>query len=165
MVAPVVAHELAPAWLGWTLLAGSILLVATLASAQAWRLGRDAASLATLATGLVAVALIGYGALAPTENAARGHRQFAAELTRALPPGAPAWFFDDLDEGLWFYAPDLDLRPVPPLPDSPDTNRGHALRPPSPPARPAPRSPPPGPTPPPPASPPGPTAPAPTPAS
>ena len=131
MVAPVVAHELAPTWFGWTLAASLALIVATLSSAEAWRHGRDSASLATLASGLVAVALIGYGAIAPTENAARGHRQLAAELIRTLPPGTPAWFFDDLDEGLWFYAPTLDLRPVPPLPDAdsaPLTNRGHALR-------------------------------------
>ncbi len=128
VVAPVVAHELNPAWLVPTIAASLILAASTLASARAWRLGRDSASLATLASGLIAVGLLGYGAIAPTENAARGHRALAAELSRTLPPGTTAWFFDDLDEAVWFYGPNLNLQPVPPLTTIPPTNRGHTLR-------------------------------------
>ncbi len=73
--------------------------------------------------------MLGYGVVAPTENAARGHRALAIELGRTLPPGTTAWFFDDLDEGVWFYGPGLDLQPVPALTTATaQFNRGHALR-------------------------------------
>ena len=129
MVAPVVANELAPAWLGWTIAASLAMATTTLLAARLWRIGRDSGSLAAMASGLVAVSTIAYGAVAPGENAARGHRAFASELARILPPGTNPWFFDDLDEGVWFYGPDLNLKPVPPLPtETPHFNRGHALR-------------------------------------
>ncbi len=129
MLAPVVAHELAPAWLGWTVAASLALGASTLASASLWRLGRDSASLASIASGLVAVALIAYGVVAPVENEVRGHRALASRLTQTLPPGASPWFFDDLDEGVWFYGPTLDLKPVSTLSlDAPRLNRGLTLR-------------------------------------
>jgi len=129
MLAPVVAHELAPNWLAWTVAASLALVTSTLASAWLWRLGRDSASLASTASGLVAVALIAYGVVAPGENEARGHRALASRLSQLLPPGASPWFFDDLDEGVWFYGPTLDLKPVPALSvDAPRLNRGLALR-------------------------------------
>ena len=130
VAAPVVAHEVAPAWFVPTLMASLTLGSAALASARCWHLGRDSGSLASLASGLVAATLVGYGMVAPAENAARGHRDLAARLGRTLPAGTTAWFFDDLDEALWFYGPALDLRPVPPVLSSAAsaTNRGHALR-------------------------------------
>ena len=128
-VTPVVVHEVAPGWTAWALAAGLALGSASVLSALAWRSGRDSMSLGAIASGVVAVALIGYGVVAPAENAARGHRGLAQELTRTLPPGAVAWFCDDLDEGVWFYGPELDLRPVPALEaHQPATNRGHTLR-------------------------------------
>ena len=129
LAAPVVVHEIAPRWFGLSLASSLILGLATLASARAWHLGRDSASLATLASGLVAVSLIGYGVIAPTQNSTRGHRALTLNLVQTLPPGATAWFLDDLDEALWFYGPRLDLQPVPPVrTDTPATNRGHTLR-------------------------------------
>ena len=129
VIAPVVANELAPAWRGWTLAASFALGASTLASVCFWRSGRDAASLASTATGLVAVVLIAYGAVAPTENEVRGHRALASRLSQILPPGTSPWFFDDLDEGLWFYGPRFDLKPVPALGvAAPRLNRGFALR-------------------------------------
>ena len=123
-VLPVIAHQVAPGWAGWALAGGVALIVAGLAGARAWRAGGDALSLAPMAVGLVAVALIGYGAIAPAGNPARGHRALADSLARALPAGSPAWFLDDLEEGVWFYSPGLDLRPVP----GAAPHRGHALR-------------------------------------
>ena len=129
LAAPVVVHETASTWFALSVGTSLILGLATLASARAWHLGRDSTSLASLASGLVAVCLIGYGVIAPTQNATRGHRTLALDLTRTLPPGATAWFLDDLDEALWFYGPGLDLQPVPPLAAArPATNRGHTLR-------------------------------------
>ena len=129
VLAPVVANELAPSWLGWSIVASLALGVATLASAWLWQTGRDSISLAATASGLIVVTLIAYGAIAPGENAARGHRALASELGTILPPGTSPWFFDDLDEGVWFYGPTLNLKPVPPLtPSVPRSNRGHALR-------------------------------------
>ena len=131
IAAPVVARAVAPEWAGLAVGLGLILASAALASAWFWRSGRPAASLGALASGLVGVALAGYGVVAPSENPTRGHRQLAAELDRRLPLDSPTWFFDDLDEGVWFYGPTLDLRAVPSLNDGvapPSTNRGHALR-------------------------------------
>ena len=129
LAAPVVVHELAPPWFALSLGSSLILGLATLASARAWHLGRDSASLANLASGLVAICLIGYGVIAPTANPARGHHAAMLQLARTLPPGATTWFLDDLDEALWFYGPDLNLQPVPPLhSETPATNRGHTLR-------------------------------------
>ena len=129
LIAPVVVHELAPPWFGLSLGSSLILGLATLASVRAWHLGRDWASLATLASGLVAVCLVGYGVIAPTENLARGHRALTLNLAQTIPANATAWFLDDLDEALWFYGPKLDFQPVPPLLSQPPaTNRGHTLR-------------------------------------
>lgn len=71
--------------------------------------------------------LIGYGAIAPPENPARGHRGLAEALGRAVPVGSPTvWFFDEVDEGLWFYLRGHDLAPVPV--DRARYNRGFDLR-------------------------------------
>ncbi len=133
LVAPVVIHELSPDWFGPAVVGGVALGLSTLLSARCWHLGRDSASLASLAVGLVALSLIGYGIFAPAENATRGHRDLTAHLTQSLPAGSTTWFFDDLDEALWFYGPSLNLQPVPPLQATASataspTNRGHALR-------------------------------------
>jgi hypothetical protein len=58
--------------------------------------------------------LIIYGVIAPRHNAARSHRALAAALERILPADARTlMFFQELDEGLWFYLSDRALVPVP----------------------------------------------------
>ena len=55
-----------------------------------------------------------YGILAPAENPRRSHRELADTLGRLVPPDArTVHFFNEVDEGLWFYLRGLDLAPVP----------------------------------------------------
>ena len=47
------------------------------------------------------------------ENAARGHRELASTLDTIVPADSPTvWFFNELDEGLWFYFKGHDLAPI-----------------------------------------------------
>ena len=65
---------------------------------------------AAWALGIVVV----YGLLAPADNPLRSHRELAQALDRLVPPGVRSiHFFNELDEGLWFYLDGLDLLPVP----------------------------------------------------
>ena len=112
-VAPVLVGEVAPVELGWAGAGASAVLVAVVLGALAWRRGLDAGAMVPLASGFVAVLLIAYGAIAPLENAARGHRELAARLETLVPADSPTvWFFDELDEGLWFYLKGHDLAPA-----------------------------------------------------
>ncbi len=127
IVGPVAAGEVAPGMLGWAFLMGVAVAASVVAGAWAWRRGADGLAMAWPASGLIAVALIGYGAIAPGENPARGHRSLAAELGRRIPGATPTvWFFDELDEGLWFYLRGHDLAPIPV--DRARYNRGFDLR-------------------------------------
>jgi 4-amino-4-deoxy-L-arabinose transferase-like glycosyltransferase len=113
-VAPVIVGRLWPGLLGWSLAAGSATAIGVVLSAWLWRRGADAGALAPLVGGWAAAALVGYGAVVPRLVAPRSHRALAAELERALPAGErTVMFFHQLDEGLWFYLRDRELRPVP----------------------------------------------------
>ena len=127
LLGPVAAGEVAPGRLGWASVGGLAVAASVVAGARAWRRGHDGLALAWPASGLVAVALIGYGAIAPAENPGRGHKALAAELGRILPAGvSTVWFFDEVDEGLWFYLRGHDLAPIPA--DRARYNRGFDLR-------------------------------------
>jgi hypothetical protein len=127
MVAPVVVGEVAPVDLGWVSVAALVVATSVMAASWAWRRGSDAGAMAPMASGFALVALIGYGAVAPLENPARGHRGLAQTLERVVPAGSSTvWFFDELDEGLWFYLKGHDLAPVPQL--RARYNRGFDLR-------------------------------------
>ncbi len=127
-VTPVVVGEAAPALLGWALLGSAAVIGSVAAAAWCWRKGLDAWSLASPAMGVVAVALIGYGAIAPAENPGRGHRSVAADLARIVPEATPkVWFFDEIDEGVWFYLEGHDLAPIGPIADRSRYNRGFDL--------------------------------------
>ena len=124
-VAPVLVGEVAPVELGWASVGASAVVVAVVLAAWAWRRGLDAGAMAPLASGFVAVLLIAYGAIAPLENAARGHRELAAKLEALVPAGSSTvWFFNEVDEGLWFYLKGHDLAPV----SGSRFNRGFDLR-------------------------------------
>ena len=112
-VAAVAVGEVAPVKLGWACAGASVMAVAVVLGAWAWRRGFDAWAMAPLASSFVAVSLIAYGAVAPLENPARGHRGLAETLEKIVPPDSPTvWFFDELDEGLWFYLRGHDLAPI-----------------------------------------------------
>ena len=112
-VAPVAIGEVAPLDLGWACLGASSVAVAVVLGAWAWRRGFDAGAMAPLATSFAVVTLIAYGAIAPLDNPARGHRELASTLEKLLPAdSSPVWFFNELDEGLWFYLRGHELSPV-----------------------------------------------------
>jgi len=114
LVAPVVAFRLAPEFSGWVAACALALALAVPASALAWRRGADALALVPLVGAAALAVVVGYGVLAPTEDARRGHRAFAAALDRALPADArTVMFYREIDEGLWFHVRGRDLVAVP----------------------------------------------------
>ena len=124
-IAPVVVGEVAPVELGWAIGGGLAVTVGAALAAWAWRRGLDSGSMAPLTASFVVVALIAYGAIAPTENPSRGHRELARRLEKLVPPEtSTVWFFDELDEGLWFYLRGHDLAPI----SAAKFNRGFDLR-------------------------------------
>jgi FtsH-binding integral membrane protein len=114
LIAPVAARQLAPAEAGWVAAASAAVAVGAVASAWAWRRGADAGALAPLVAAWAVVVAIVYGAIGPAYNASKSHRALAATLDRILPPDERnLMFFEELDEGLWFYLRDHTLTPVP----------------------------------------------------
>ena len=57
--------------------------------------------------------MVAYGWIAPRENAGRGHRAIAQRLDATTADGSSIAFFNEIDEGLWFYAQGFELLPVP----------------------------------------------------
>lgn len=113
-VAPVVVGQRWPAFLGAALAAGVALAAGAAASVWAWRRGSDAGALTPLVAAMAAVVVVGYSGVAPRLNDRNGHRELAARLDALLPPEVrTVMFFRELDEGLWYYLRDRDLRPVP----------------------------------------------------
>ena len=92
----------------------AVVAISVVASAWAWRLGRDVGSVLPASAALAVVSLVAYGAIGPRENARRGHRELAERLDRVVPEEmASVMFHHQLDEGLWVYLRDHELRPVP----------------------------------------------------
>src|SRR5262249_22741028 len=91
-----------------------VMALASVLSAHAWRRGADALSLAPVTVAAVLSILIGFGTVAPAENPRRSHRVLAETLGRIIPHDVHSLhFFNQIDEGLWFYLNGLDLVPVP----------------------------------------------------
>src|SRR5262249_44538054 len=102
------------------------LAIAVVASAHAWRRGADALALAPISAGCALGTLIAYGILAPAENTQHSHRELAQTLRRLIPQDVRSLpFFNEIDEGLWFYKYGLDLVPVPG--SQPHYNAAYAL--------------------------------------
>lgn len=113
-IAPVIARQVAPTYFAPIAFFSLAAMVAVVLSAWIWRRGADAGALAPLVGAWAFGVLIIYGELAPRHNAARSHRALAASLEKILPPSERTiMFFEELDEGLWFYLSDRSLVPVP----------------------------------------------------
>jgi hypothetical protein len=98
----------------WTILLGGSVASGMGLGWWIWRSGRDALALMPFAAACALGVLIGYGVIAPTGNAARGHRRLAEHLDRLVSREIRALhFFHEIDEGLWFYLRRLLLAPVP----------------------------------------------------
>jgi hypothetical protein len=115
VVAPLVVRVWLPASLWpWSLAIASAVAVSVTVSVYAWRRGADALPLAPIAAACVLGVLIAYGMIAPADNELRSHRALARELDRLVPSQARTVnFFNEIDEGLWFYSSGFDLAPVP----------------------------------------------------
>ncbi len=101
------------AWI-WSIAPSVALMLAVAASARAWRARSDATSLAPIAAALGLGVVVVYGLLAPVENPRRGHRNLAGTLQSLVPSGdRTIYFYNQIDEGLWFYSRGLELAPVP----------------------------------------------------
>jgi 4-amino-4-deoxy-L-arabinose transferase-like glycosyltransferase len=98
----------------WSVAIALAVTASVAVSAYFWRRGADAMPLAPIATACVVGVLIAYGELAPAENAVRSHHALANELNRIVPAQVGTLnFFNEIDEGLWFYLGGIDLAPVP----------------------------------------------------
>ncbi|MGE5757040.1 MAG: ArnT family glycosyltransferase [Planctomycetaceae bacterium] len=114
LVAPVAARQLAPQEVGWIAVFSATVAVGAVASAWAWHRGADAGALAPLVAAWAVAVLAVYGGIGPAYNPAKGHRALAATIERMVPPDErTVMFFEELDEGLWFYLRDRTLAPVP----------------------------------------------------
>lgn len=125
-VAPVVVGQTAAAYLGWSLALSALAIAGIMISVWAWKRGAEAFAMAPLVGSLAIGVVIGYGIIAPKDNAIHSHRELAAKLDRLLPPETDTvMFFHELDEGLWFYLQDRSLKPVPG--SQPRYNEGYDL--------------------------------------
>jgi 4-amino-4-deoxy-L-arabinose transferase-like glycosyltransferase len=119
IVAPLVVRPWLPVALWpWSVAIALAIAIAVVVSVHAWRRGADALTLAPLSAACVAGILVVYGIIAPAENSQRSHRALAQGLPRLIPGGVRTlMFFNEIDEGLWFYLSGLglplDLAPVP----------------------------------------------------
>jgi 4-amino-4-deoxy-L-arabinose transferase-like glycosyltransferase len=79
-----------------------------------WWRGKELLALLPVTACCALGVVIGYGQIAPTGNAARGHRRLALELERLVPTNIPTIrFLHEIDEGLWFYLRGHRLLPLP----------------------------------------------------
>jgi 4-amino-4-deoxy-L-arabinose transferase-like glycosyltransferase len=115
MVAPLVVRPWLPTLLWpWSLAIALAIATGVAVSVYAWRRGADLWTLAPVTAACAFGVLIAYGVIAPAENSQRSHRALAQSLQRLVPPTVRTlMFFNEIDEGLWFYSSGFDLAPVP----------------------------------------------------
>jgi 4-amino-4-deoxy-L-arabinose transferase-like glycosyltransferase len=114
LVGPVAARQLAPGEVGWVAVFSVAVALGVIVSAWAWRRGADAGALTPIVAAWAVVVMVVYGGIGPAYNASKSHRALAATLDRILPADERnLMFFEELDEGLWFYLRDRTLTPVP----------------------------------------------------
>jgi 4-amino-4-deoxy-L-arabinose transferase-like glycosyltransferase len=98
----------------WTIVPAIALAAGVVVSAYAWRRGSDGMALSPIVAALALGVVFLYGILAPADNPRRSHRELAGSLGRLVPRGVRTiHFYNEVDEGLWFYLRGLDLVPVP----------------------------------------------------
>jgi 4-amino-4-deoxy-L-arabinose transferase-like glycosyltransferase len=83
-------------------------------AAMIWHRGHDALAPLPIVAACACGVLVGYGLVAPLDDAVRGHSRLALQLDRLVPSSAATLrFFHEIDEGLWFYLRNHRLAPVP----------------------------------------------------
>ena len=99
---------------GWFATAAAVMTLAAVAGAWIGRRGGGALALLPVTASTTFAVVVGYGVIAPEENASRGHRAVARRIDRLVPADVDTLsFFHELDEGLWFYLRGRRLAPVP----------------------------------------------------
>jgi hypothetical protein len=114
-LAPVIVRPwLSEATLSWAVAIALAMAAGVTVSVYVWRRGGHALSLAPVSAASAFGVLVAYGAIAPAENRARSHRVLAQSLPQHMSSGVrKVMFFSEIDEGLSYYATELDLAPVP----------------------------------------------------
>jgi hypothetical protein len=98
----------------WLVVVGVVVSTAIALGWLIWWRGKEFLALFLVTAGCALGVVIGYGLIAPTGNAARGHRRLALELERLVPANIRTIrFLHEIDEGLWFYLRGHRLVPVP----------------------------------------------------
>lgn len=111
---PVVAWRLRPEQVGWALAVAVVLAASVALSVRVWRQGEDAPALFPLLGGLATFVVVVYGVVGPVYNDINGHKALANRLATLLPADQTVvMFYRELDEGLWYYLRDRELKPVP----------------------------------------------------
>lgn len=96
---------------GW--LVSGLVVSGVVASVWVWRRGGDAEALAPMSAMVVGLALVIYGQVTPDLNGANGYRTVAERVQAVVPAEArTVRFFRELDEAMWYYLPDRELRPI-----------------------------------------------------
>ncbi len=110
---PVVSAVKFPALLGWSI-AGAMALLAGLAAAMGllWR-RRHADSLLALVSAFSLIIVGAYAFVGPRFNTLNGHHELARRIAELVPESEKTvLFYNELDEGLWYYLPGHRLEPV-----------------------------------------------------
>jgi 4-amino-4-deoxy-L-arabinose transferase-like glycosyltransferase len=114
LAAPVVVHQIVPHHLSGAAVMSAATAAAVCASIWLWRRGANSAAMTPLTAAVAFGVLVAYGSMAPADNRIHSHRALAATLDRLIPPQLhTVMFFHEIDEGLWFYLHDRDLKPIP----------------------------------------------------
>lgn len=115
VVFPIVTRPLvAPDVWPWTIAASMAMAAGVVVGVWAWRRGSNAMAIAPMVAALAFGVVIVYGVVAPSEDRLRSHRALAETLPRLIPPDVETiHFYNELDEGLWFYLRGVGLAPVP----------------------------------------------------
>jgi 4-amino-4-deoxy-L-arabinose transferase-like glycosyltransferase len=110
LIRPSLPREVWP----WSAAIAATVVIAVVLSVGVWRRGAIALSMAPITASLALGVLLAYGVLAPTENSRRSHRALSRTLRQLVPGDMRSLrFFNEIDEGLWFYMRGLTLVPIP----------------------------------------------------
>jgi hypothetical protein len=102
-----------PEYLNWSLAGASVLLLGIASSMWFWQRGANTHSLTSLVCASTILVAVGYGMIGPRFNDLNGHRALATQITRLLPESEQkVFFYNELDEGLWYYLRGRRLVPV-----------------------------------------------------